>query len=157
MRKPKDFSKKSYLWKSSIDYRKFPECYRIGRGEQGVLTCEPYKSEILPFWRFKTPEIAKKSAYKIYRLFLAYVSANDFVGADMARKFLQMGYTRARRYGNYKSGRKYIDAKKSKTFTYGSGDEKKYQSAEFFYEKWQRAQHNRRYRRMKELWKAKYS
>jgi hypothetical protein len=26
---------------------------------------------------------------------------------DMARKFLQMGYTRARRYANHRSGRKY--------------------------------------------------
>jgi hypothetical protein len=26
---------------------------------------------------------------------------------DMARKFIQMGYTRARRYANYEGGRKY--------------------------------------------------
>ncbi|SFK45874.1 protein of unknown function [Halobacillus dabanensis] len=26
---------------------------------------------------------------------------------DMARKFLQMGYTRSRRYANYESGKKY--------------------------------------------------
>lgn len=32
---------------------------------------------------------------------------NDFVGADMARKCLQMGYTRARRYANYPGGKKY--------------------------------------------------
>ena len=29
------------------------------------------------------------------------------MGADMARKFLQMGYTRARRYANHRGGRKY--------------------------------------------------
>jgi hypothetical protein len=38
-------------------------------------------------------------------LFKAYV-ANEFVGADMARKFLQMGYTRSRRYANYTGGSK---------------------------------------------------
>ena len=31
----------------------------------------------------------------------------DGVGMDMARKFLQMGFTRSRRYANHKGGRKY--------------------------------------------------
>ena len=38
----------------TIDFRKQPELYRIGMGEQGVLLVEPYKCEILPHWRFKT-------------------------------------------------------------------------------------------------------
>ena len=92
---------------STIDFRKHPERYQIGRGEQGVLVVEPYKSEILPHWRFKTPAIAEKSSKKIYQLFLQYRREKDFVGMDMARKFLQMGYTRARRYANHSSGRKY--------------------------------------------------
>src|SRR6476469_298607 len=91
----------------SIDFRRHPELYRIGKGEQGVLLVEPYKSEILPHWRFKTVAVAKKSSAKIYRMFLAYLKAEDFPGADMARKFLQMGWTRARRYANHKGGRKY--------------------------------------------------
>ena len=97
----------------SLDYenlnlRDSPELYAIGRGEQGVLSVEPYKSEILPHWRFKDPESAKKSAKKILEMFMEYMGDNDFVGADMARKFLQMGHTRARRYANYKGGRKYV-------------------------------------------------
>ena len=48
----------------SIDFRKHPERYQIGKGEQGVLLVEPYKSEILPHWRFKTPEIAEESSQK---------------------------------------------------------------------------------------------
>ena len=91
----------------NIDFRKHPELYQIGRGEQGVLMIEPYKSEILPHWRFKNEAIAKTSAKKIYTLFLEYKNAQDFVGMDMARKFLQMGYTRSRRYANHKSGKKY--------------------------------------------------
>ena len=88
---------------STLDLRKNPELYRVGRGEQGVLLVEPYKSEILPHWRFKTPEIAKESADKICELFEEYRKNNDFVGMDMARKFIQMGYTRARRYANHKA------------------------------------------------------
>nr|WP_281732741.1 DUF4385 domain-containing protein [Franconibacter sp. IITDAS19] len=81
--------------------------YQVGRGEQGVLLVEPYKSEILPWWRYKDPESAQKSAEKIYALFEQYREKDDFVGMDMARKFIQMGYTRARRYANYKGGKKY--------------------------------------------------
>ncbi len=91
----------------TINFRDRPELYRVGKGEQGVLLVEPYKSEILPYWRFKNPEIAKQSSEKIYELFLEYLAKDDFVGADMARKFIQMGYTRSRRYANHKSGRKY--------------------------------------------------
>lgn len=91
----------------NADFRQHPEFYQIGKGEQGVLSVEPYKSEILPYWRFKTVDEARVSAAKIYALFLAYKDAEDFVGMDMARKFLQMGYTRARRYANHPSGRKY--------------------------------------------------
>jgi hypothetical protein len=83
-----------------IDFREHPELYRIGKGEQGVLLVQPYKSELLPHWRFKTPEIARRSAGKIYQMFLDYKAKGDFVGMDMARKFLQMGYTRSRRYAN---------------------------------------------------------
>ena len=92
-----------------IDFRQHPERYQVGRGEQGVLMVEPYKSEILPHWRFKTPAIAKVSAKKIMELFENYREQDDFVGMDMARKFIQMGYTRARRYANHKGGRKYDD------------------------------------------------
>jgi hypothetical protein len=91
----------------TLDYREHPEAYRIGRGEEGVLTVEPYKSEILPHWRFKTGDEAKASAEAILALFEAYKDAEDFVGMDMARKFLQMGYTRSRRYARHRSGRKY--------------------------------------------------
>lgn len=61
-----------------LDLRKHPELYTVGRGEQGVLMVEPYKSEILPYWRFKTPEIATESSEKIYELFLEYKKKEGF-------------------------------------------------------------------------------
>ncbi|ASG53806.1 MAG TPA: DUF4385 domain-containing protein [Salmonella bongori] len=94
---------------SSIDFRQHPELYQVGRGEQGVLLVEPYKSEILPFWRYKDEASAVTSAEQIYQLFETYRQQDDFVGMDMARKFIQMGYTRARRYANYKGGKKYAE------------------------------------------------
>ena len=121
----------------TIDFRQQPELYRVGKGEQGVLLVQPYKGEILPYWRFKTPEIARQSADKIYELFLEYKQQQDFVGMDMARKFLQMGYTRARRYANHKSGRKY--AKDSKIVLPNHEDPIKAESAKIFHEVWQLA------------------
>ena len=93
----------------NIDYRKNPEMYIIGRGEQGVLLVEPYKTEICKHWRFRTPEIAFASANRIYAMFNDYLIRDEFVGADMARKFLMMGWTRARRYANHRDGKKYDD------------------------------------------------
>lgn len=91
----------------AVDYRVHPELYRVGRGERGVLTVQPYKGELLPHWRFKTPADAKRSSATLHKMFLAYVKAGDFAGADMARKFIQMGWTRSRRYANHPGGRKY--------------------------------------------------
>jgi hypothetical protein len=99
-------AKYAHLYRD-IDFRKHPEKYIVGKGEQGVLIAEPYKSEILPYWRFATPADAKHSADKILSLFYQYKQQNDFVGMDMARKFLQMGFTRSRRYANHSSGRIY--------------------------------------------------
>jgi hypothetical protein len=129
-----------------IDFRKKPELYRVGRGEQGVLLVEPYKSEILPHWRFKTPDIAAESSTKIYDMFLQYKKKDDFIGMDMARKFLQMGYTRARRYANYKGGKKYDedgDVKERKI------DSEKAESAAIFGEKWKLAREDEDYLKMK--------
>jgi hypothetical protein len=38
----------------NIDLREQQHLYRVGKGEQGVLGVEPYKSELLPYWRFRT-------------------------------------------------------------------------------------------------------
>ena len=81
--------------------------YRIGRGEQGVLLVRPYTNDICTYWRFKTPDEAVKSSNKIFAMYLDYRDEKDFIGMDMCRKFLEMGFTRARRYANHNSGRKY--------------------------------------------------
>lgn len=130
-----------------VDFRKHSERYRVGRGEQGVLIAEPYKSELLPLWQFKTVALARKSAAALWKAFQSYGRAEDFVGMDMARKFLQMGFTRARRYANHRSGRK-RDA--SGTELPVEPDEEKAAAAAVFYEVWQKAERNRSYRR----WRA---
>ena len=83
------------------------QLYRIGRGEQGVLLVRPYTNDICAHWRSVDEETAVKSSNEIYEIFCTYRRNKDFIGMDMARKFLEMGFTRARRYANHSSGRKY--------------------------------------------------
>lgn len=137
----------------NINFRKQPDLYRVGRGEQGILLVEPYKSEILPHWRFKTPEIATESSEKIYQMFLQYKADQDFVGMDMARKYLQMGYTRARRYAHYKGGRKYDENGEIKERTI---DEEKAKSAAIFEEKWKIVREDEEYLKLKREHQKKY-
>ena len=88
--------------------------YRIGRGEQGVLLVRPYTDVICKHWRFKTLKEAKVSSQKIFDIYLDYRIQKDFVGMDMCRKFLEMGFTRARRYANHKDGKKYDENRQIK-------------------------------------------
>ena len=138
----------------NLNLREKPELYRVGRGEQGVLLVEPYKSEILPNWRFKTPEIAEESSQKIYEMFFDYKEKDDFVGMDMARKFLQMGWTRARRYANHKSGRKY-DEKTGEELP-REEDKEKAESAAIFYKLYVKAREDKDYKKMMKLHKEEY-
>lgn len=150
----------------NLDLRKNPELYRVGKGEQGVLLVEPYKSEILPHWRFKTPEIAKESSEKIYQIFLEYRNQKDFVGMDMARKFLQMGITRSRRYANHPSGKKYDGPvptdKKGVSGSHGRPelpkdfDAEKAKSAKIFSEKYYLAKNDEIYQKLMREHKEKY-
>ncbi|GAB7362212.1 hypothetical protein MBLNU230_g2237t1 [Neophaeotheca triangularis] len=128
--------------------------YRIARGEQGVLTFEPYKSLLLPLWRFRTISIAKTSSAELWRAFQNYVAAGDFVGADMARKFIQMGMTRAARYANHQGGRKYEsdgeggkrEKEKGKAF---EGREEKRGASEVFKAVWKNCREYEEYLRLK--------
>lgn len=138
----------------NLDLRKNPELYRIGKGEQGVLMVEPYRTEIVPHWRFRTPEIAEESSKKIYEMFLEYKKQKDFVGMDMARKFLQMGITRARRYANHKSGRKY--KKGTKELLPIEEDLEKAESAKIFSVKYYLAKNDEVYQEMLKKHKEKY-
>lgn len=150
----------------NTDFRKEPHKYHVGRGEQGVLLVEPYKSDLLPHWRFKTPEIAETSSKKILELFYTYLEADDFVGADMARKFLQMGWTRSRRYANHKGGRKYDgpvpNDKKGQSGAHGRAelprelDPVKAKSAEVFYKRYVEARENEQYKALKKEHREKY-
>ena len=131
-----------------VDLREHPEAYRIGRGEQGVFHAEPYKSELLPLWGFKDAAVAKESADAIYERFLRYKKEGDFVGMDVARKYLQMGYTRSRRYARYSGGNKSRPLEEPEPV--------KSRAAEIYYEKWREAAEDEGYLELKEKHRRRY-
>ena len=145
----------------SLDSQDLRMSYRIARGEQGVLTFEPYKSILLPYWRFKTVPIAERSSTNLKHAFDHYVKAGDLVGADMARKFIQMGMTRAKRYANHKGGRKY-DRSAREVETEGGkrselplsegheGKDEKLRASEIFKKVWRECTSDEKYLKLKD-------
>ena len=131
-----------------INFRKRPECYEIGRGERGVFKVQPYKSELLPLWSFKTPEAARASSQAIWEKFEAYRDAEDFVGLDMARKYLQMGYTRAMRYAKYPGGNKYDENREVREPQHWADAEKR-EAALIFDERLKAAKADATYQRLR--------
>ncbi|KAK8050289.1 hypothetical protein PG994_012019 [Apiospora phragmitis] len=132
--------------------------YRIGRGEQGVLTFEPYKSSPLPLWRFRTAAVARRGAADLWARFERFGRDDeaDFVGMDMARKFLQMGMTRAKRYANHAGGRKYRKGKgaaelpRTTDESQMSPDQREKAAASLvFWEAWERCRAHEGYQRRK--------
>jgi hypothetical protein len=144
------FKSNEYHWKPDIDYKENPHLYKVGRGQQGVLICQPYKSELHIHWRFKTPDEARQSAQTIYMMFLDYLEQGDFVGADMAKKYLHMGFTRARRYWNHSSGKKWTrENGKWEILPKDHNVERFFRSSNIFQDYWKRARENEDYRKMK--------
>jgi hypothetical protein len=131
------------------DFREHPDEYEIGRGEEGVFKVEPYKSELLPLWSYKDEESARESAEAIYERYEEYRENDEFPGMDMARKYLQMGYTRAMRYAKYPGGTKYDDDGEELEPEQWA-DEDKRAAALVFEEYWERVREDAVYQEAKE-------
>ena len=128
--------------------------YRIGRGEQGVLLVRPYTNDICAHWRFVDETTARKSSAKIYSMYLNYKDNRDFIGMDMARKFLEMGFTRARRYANHSSGRKYTEDGRVRPQETDALHNVKAKSAKIFKEVRDRVAYDPEYVTMRKEWRS---
>ena len=143
-------------WNPNVNYQQNPDMYHIGRGQQGVLICEPYKSEICAHWRFKTVPEAKWSSQKILSMFYNFLDKDDFVGADMAKKYLHMGFTRSRRYVNHRDLSKYVDDGSVLPQESDAMNCEKAESAKVFRAAWREARENIKYLRLKKNHKDNY-
>ncbi|GAA0249082.1 DUF4385 family protein [Haladaptatus pallidirubidus] len=149
---PEDDESENDSPEDDIDYRKHPEKYvekyGIDGSEKGVFKAEPYKSELLPHWSYADSESAEESARKLGKKYERYRENGDFVGMDMARKYCQMGFTRAMRYAKYPCEKKYIDGKEREPKRWA--DPKKREAAKVFKRRWDEMRHDEKYQTLKE-------
>lgn len=134
-----------------VDFRAEPERYRVERGEQGAFKVEPYKSELLPLWGYADRETADEAGEAIYERFRAYRRNDEFPGMDMARKYLQMGYTRAMRYARYPGGRKYEDGEEREPEQWADHDKR--EAALVFERWWELVEADEAYVAQREAWR----
>jgi len=132
-----------------VNFRERPECYQYRSGEQGVFKVQPYKGELLPDWQFKDEAAAKASVEALRDAYRSYRAQDDFVGMDMVRKYLQMGFTRAMRYAKYPGGQKYADDGTEREPEQWADPEKR-ASAIVFRDAWQDLTDDPTYQRLKE-------
>lgn len=92
-----------------VDFRAHPEAYRVTNDERGVFKVQPYKDELLPHWGFADEATARAAVDALAERYTDYRENEDFVGMDVVRKYLRMGFTRAMRYAKYPGGTKYND------------------------------------------------
>lgn len=131
-----------------VDFREHPEEYEVGQGSEGAFKIQPYKRELLPLWSVGDLEAAEEAAPALYERFESYLDDGDFPGADMARKYLRLGYTRAMRYAKYPEGEKYVDDEERTPERWY--DQEKRKIALVYREYWNRAREHERYRDLKE-------
>ena len=72
--------------------------YRIGRGEQGVLLVRPYTDDICAHWRFVDEPTARKFLLRYTLCSGEFQQRKELHWYGYGAKFLEMGFTRARRY-----------------------------------------------------------
>ena len=87
-------------------------------------------------------------------MFCEYKQRKDFIGMDMARKFLEMGFTRARRYANHSSGRKYASDGSVSPCEKDCLTNEKARSAKIFKKVRDKAAYDEEYVRMRKDWRA---
>jgi len=133
-----------------VNFREHPEEYEVGRGEEGAFKVQPYKDELLPLWTVKTLDGAEDAADAIYQQFEQYREDGDFVGMDMARKYLQMGWTRSLRYAKYPGGQKYVDGEEREPQEWY--DEEKHAISQVYREHLDRVREDDAYRAAREAW-----
>lgn len=74
-----------------------PGQYLLEKTKKDVTTFEPYASQIRPFFQYDTLDGARESSSQILYLFRWYRDQEDYIGADIAKSFLESGYHLARR------------------------------------------------------------
>jgi hypothetical protein len=84
---------------------------------------------------------------------MRFRALRDFIGMDMCRKFLEMGFTRARRYANHRDGNKYDENRNVKPQEPDAMTCHFAESATIFREYRNRVAKDSKYMRMRKMWR----
>jgi len=94
-------------YSKEVNYKKDPEEYDTSTGVSGVFSVSPYKDQLIKDFTFKNVKQSRKSAKNLYNKFKLYREKMDFIGMDMTRKFLELGYLQSLRFSKFPGGKKY--------------------------------------------------
>lgn len=82
------YRKKLKFPNDKINYYKNPEYYIYTKYDNEALLIQPYSEKIVLLYNNKE---SNNSCLQIFNLFNNYITNNDFIGADVCRKFIQLG------------------------------------------------------------------
>ena len=85
------YRKKLKFPNNMIDYSKNPEYYIYTISEKEVNMIQPYYKIIIPMFNIDNYKEAKDSCLQIFNLFNDYITNNNFIGADVCKKIIQLG------------------------------------------------------------------
>ncbi len=85
------YRKKLKFPNNKINYHKNPEYYVYTKYDNESHLIQPYNKIILSLYNIDNNKEAKYSCMQIFNLFNDYIINNDFIGADVCRKFIQLG------------------------------------------------------------------
>jgi hypothetical protein len=94
------YRKKLKFPNNKIDYNKNPEYYVYNISYNDAHLIKPYNKTILPIFNIDNYKDAKKSCLQIFNLFNNYILNNDFIGADVCRKFIQLAAKSKSKYND---------------------------------------------------------
>jgi hypothetical protein len=88
------YRKKLKFPNSKINYKQNPEFYVYTSNTTSMLNVEPYNNKLFSILKYKTLIDLNESIKILYDYFLEYIQTNDYIGADMVRKYLQFILTK---------------------------------------------------------------
>lgn len=91
-----------------INYKKNPEFYVYTFNITDMLNIEPYKNKLSPLLKYKTLIDLNENIELLYNHFFKYIQKNDFIGADIVRKYIQFKLTKLIQDSKNKDRSKYI-------------------------------------------------
>lgn len=132
-----------------INVKEHPELYIVDNNLKGIYSFEPYKSELLPLFKYKSVKGAKRSIDKLKYRFNKYLENQDFIGCNLTLKYLKAGYIFSQRYSRYENGRRYEDGEEKEPLKIKDRDKEKMEITRMYKKVWEEVRSSEDYKKLK--------